>query len=638
MVFDNFDDIDVSIAPLISSTLSGQILITSRDRHIVGPIASEGLQISGIGHKEAVGLLLRLHQLGTSNNTDDPSAHPEFEAIRKIVEELQAFPLAIDQAAAFIRENSPLTFAEYYEYLQPRSENRELLMRFKEVLPKYPGSVMTTWEITLHHLERDYHRASKILQLLGYMSHSEIPETVLREATKQIPFCFGNYKGLKSLAMNGITDLGFLADNIELRQAIGKLISLSMIQRSTKSAYGPLLSLHPLVHEWVRIRSNRDPQLQARLAINAAFILYHSFPIEAVARPFDEALDQSIHDRYRVDMTYLQLDYVYENLKEYWKHAEEVPLEVSTFLGTVMLAARPQRRIGTFDFVTTIGGAKIKAYLDLLQNLIARSDPRYGDFLSNFNLALKCLLSKNAQQVLLHLLPKLSARLARTTVPSSTLSFAEEQLLAVLFATIKDLADLALQNTFASGGELITFMATGPDSSNTKSFQVQEMDKERKAAIGLLVALRHVFSPIRGSLKILPQVQLSLCFRLGDIMTADEYWGDSDHHLTEAFNDKAAENFDSASYCRGLSLATKMHWERSGSKDTTELYKILDSALHFAEMEYTKCDTKISSLSGSMSTRASYLSSAFGRTDPTSFSAAKSCSCRETNQKLSYVY
>jgi len=30
--------------------------------------------------------------------------------------------------------------------------NRELLMRFEEVNPKYPESVMTTWEISLRYL------------------------------------------------------------------------------------------------------------------------------------------------------------------------------------------------------------------------------------------------------------------------------------------------------------------------------------------------------------------------------------------------------------------------------------------------------------------------------------------------------
>ena len=166
----------------------GRVLITSRDRQVVGSHANYSVHLLGISGKDAERLLLQLHGVDSTKTWETPLEHPEYPAIQKIIKELQAFPLAIDQAAAFMRENSPITFEEYLEYLKLRSQDRELLMRFKEALPKHPDSVMTTWELSLRYLENQYPRASRILQLLGFMSHSEIPEVLLKEATKAIPW------------------------------------------------------------------------------------------------------------------------------------------------------------------------------------------------------------------------------------------------------------------------------------------------------------------------------------------------------------------------------------------------------------------------------------------------------------------
>ncbi len=56
--------------------------------------------------------------------------------------------------------------------------NRELLMRFEEVNPKYPESVMTTWEISLRYLERTQARASRNLRLLDFLDHSRLSESI----------------------------------------------------------------------------------------------------------------------------------------------------------------------------------------------------------------------------------------------------------------------------------------------------------------------------------------------------------------------------------------------------------------------------------------------------------------------------
>ena len=77
-------------------------------------------------------MFLDIQNSSTGVLRNNATAHPEAETLEDILEELQYFPVAIDQAASFIRENSPITLREYLEYIKPRSVNRERLMRLKK--------------------------------------------------------------------------------------------------------------------------------------------------------------------------------------------------------------------------------------------------------------------------------------------------------------------------------------------------------------------------------------------------------------------------------------------------------------------------------------------------------------------------
>ena len=631
LIFDNYDDVTLNISSFLSPKLRGRILITSRDRQIIGSFANQGLHLSGLSPEEAVQLLLRSHQSSTAESMDT-LAHPEYDVICQIIEELQSFPLAIDQAAAFIRENSPLTFSEYFEYLQPRSQNRESLMRFKELLPKYPDSVMTTWEISLKHLEQHHPRASRTLQILGFMSHSEIPEILLRETTKAIPWRFGSYSGLKSLSSEQISDLDYLTDDVHLRRAIGKLISLSMIQRATESSHGPLLSLHPLVHEWIRVRLNRTPDLQAKLTVDAVRILYHNFPIEAVARLQDEALDYSLDRKGRVDRTYLQLEFVIDNLKEYLDKTEFIPLEVSTLLAAVMLASWPQRGMGIFNYLAKNDSVKIQSLFELMHGLLLRSNSKYQVLLSIQSLGLKCLLSKNPNDTWSRVLTKISARFQDAHLDNS-INTAEEQFLIVLCATVVDLADLGSRTTLP-----VPIPLKRVSEQLDRPPQNPDADQRRQGAIALLVSLRGFLNRLPLTSQMVSQLKLSTRFKLGLLMNPEEYWKDSDHYLTDTFSQKLPEDMNATQYAKGFTLAAKLHWDREGSKDSRGILGLIKMALEFSEAEFARCDMDFSTPAAMMSTRSNYLSSAFGRQGPTGFSVARSCQCRIAIHKLSYLW
>ncbi len=257
VVLDNYDDVRVDLRKFLPAGMLGAVLITSRDRKVIGSVATSGLALSAMDAVDARRMFLDIQGSSTGVLWNETTAHPEAEILGDILKELQYFPLAIDQAASFIRENSPMTFREYHGYLKPRSVNRERLMRFKQANPMYPESVMTTWEISLEYLERTQPRACKILQILGFLNQDHIAEDLLTTTTKEIAWIFESASLPKRLPNAFQTDMQYLQDDVGFRVAIGTLISLSMIRRDPG---GPTLHVHPLVHEWIRVRLNTEPE------------------------------------------------------------------------------------------------------------------------------------------------------------------------------------------------------------------------------------------------------------------------------------------------------------------------------------------------------------------------------------------
>ena len=404
LVLDNYDDVRVNIRAILPAGMRGAVLITSRDRNIIGSVAFSGLALSAMDADDARNLFLDIQGFRTGNLRNKTTAHPEAEVLEDILKELQCFPLAIDQAASFIRENSPMAFQEYLEYLEPRSVNRELLLRFKQANPLYPESVMTTWEISLEYLERTQPRACKILRILGFLNQDHIAEDLLTMTTREIAWLYESPSSPKRLPEPFRTDMQYLGDDVGFRVAIGTLVSFSLIRRDPA---GPTLQVHPLVHEWIRVRLNTEPGQQARLTICATLILYQSFPLELVAwipRASEGGSNDAFH---RVDRVVHHITSVLENLRDYHAHAETLPLECFVLCEILTLAQAPAH-LGRSNVVSADLDRVIRAIIPSLaqyQQPIAhlihkavlwlRSHSWTGGSLGNFNKiidALKALL------------------------------------------------------------------------------------------------------------------------------------------------------------------------------------------------------------------------------------------------------
>lgn len=165
IVIDNLDDIEVVKGFLPENSPGKHTLITTRNLNSAG-IPAEGLEVPLLELKEAVDLLLTLSNIAVA-----PQSAEKRQA-EEIVEELGHTPLAIAQAATYIREVTG-NFETYCK------EYKESWKTIHEWVPKgtrsYSYSVATTWFMLFKVVQEAHAEAAQLFQLLSFLN----PEGIL---------------------------------------------------------------------------------------------------------------------------------------------------------------------------------------------------------------------------------------------------------------------------------------------------------------------------------------------------------------------------------------------------------------------------------------------------------------------------
>ena len=194
-------------------------MITTRNKNCDG-IPAEGIEIIPMNSTESISLLLT-----RSGLQDDPRQEVKIEA-KKIVDELGHLPLAIEQAAAYIRSSQNI-----FEYLSVYRQNRKDLLHHK---PKgnypYHESVATTWKMSLRRLETT---SKNLIELLAYLNPDEILLDFLTAGKSGLP-----------------PELGLFVNNtFLLRQVLHDLETYSLIRVWDE---GRKITIHRLVQYVIR--------------------------------------------------------------------------------------------------------------------------------------------------------------------------------------------------------------------------------------------------------------------------------------------------------------------------------------------------------------------------------------------------
>ncbi|CAH0021548.1 unnamed protein product [Clonostachys rhizophaga] len=241
MVIDNADDEALfttsgsssrssgNLGGFIPDCANGNILITTRNKK-AGSRLTKGKQLIEIGRMDISDCvkLLRL-QLDDAAST---------ESIRRLSDQLEYIPLALAQAAAFIRENV-LSIDYYLELLMKRpvdllGEEFEAVGRDEESL----HAVAATWMISFQQIQQRNPLAGELLSLMSFFDRQEIPRVFLL-----------NYYERRNNGKDGA---------LEVTKAIGHLLSFSLIKEEASQN----INIHRLVQvttrKWLSNQHHED--------------------------------------------------------------------------------------------------------------------------------------------------------------------------------------------------------------------------------------------------------------------------------------------------------------------------------------------------------------------------------------------
>ena len=245
LIFDNADDLSL-VRKYLPQQGNGSILLTTR-ANAVGSLAAS-VEVETMGFFEGAQLLLRRAQ------RFEHASDEEVNQAGNIVIRLDHFPLALDQAGAYLEETG-CSFTDYLEIYQ--NHRNALLAQRGEQAVNYPASVATTWSLSFQKVQQANPAAAELLHLCAFLAPDRIPEELIKDGAAHWP----------SLLKQAATD------RFEFNQMIEELLKFSLVKRLVGDR---ALSIHRLVQA-VQMDA-MEPQTQRQWAESAVRAVNDVFP------------------------------------------------------------------------------------------------------------------------------------------------------------------------------------------------------------------------------------------------------------------------------------------------------------------------------------------------------------------------
>ena len=253
LIIDNADDPSADISAFFPTGNRGSIVITTRNPDCKIHSTAGSYELGEMDLEDAVTLFLR-----AAGMKDAP-----IETLRKkaitVVQTLGCLALAIVQAGAYVR-NRRCTVDEYCA-IYARHRERLLTYRPVQAGSSYKFSVYTTWEISFEAIKKfsgqTADNAIELIRIFCFLHYDGITEEIFEKAWKNS--CDREYLSRNIAGLFYINSQEPMAewDPFAIREAAALLASFSLIRID---ASGRRMSMHPLVHVWVRDRLPGDLQ------------------------------------------------------------------------------------------------------------------------------------------------------------------------------------------------------------------------------------------------------------------------------------------------------------------------------------------------------------------------------------------
>jgi hypothetical protein len=225
VVFDNAEP--GTLDGILPEEGTGQVIITSRvsDWHNVGPARMVGK----LPPAEAAALLAKIAEL------------PADDDARQVTRELGGLALAIEQAAAYIRQ----AHTGYRDYLNALRDDAQAVYEYDAHLAKSESVAARVWRRSVIHVTGDQrdHPAAVMLGVLSYLAPDDIPHQVFNlDATRRVPLLavlgIGKLnRGLAELANYSLIIIDRDRDSINIHRVVQHITRLDAESRGKAMEY-----------------------------------------------------------------------------------------------------------------------------------------------------------------------------------------------------------------------------------------------------------------------------------------------------------------------------------------------------------------------------------------------------------------
>ncbi|MDA1303402.1 MAG: FxSxx-COOH system tetratricopeptide repeat protein [Nitrospirae bacterium] len=219
LIYDNAEDPQEIREKYLPQGGDGHVLITSRNPNWSETAHSESVSV--LNEDEAVEFLLK-----RTGGDDLGSA-------TILAKELGYLPLALEQAAAYIKETR-ITTSKYVELAE--KQKVELLKQGKKP-SGYEATVFTTWNLSFQKIQEEDQAASDLLKAFAFLAPDDIPLALFLGKHEDLP------PSLQELGENELV----------LNQSLGILLKYSLVERQGDDVF-----LHRLVQAVLKNQMDKE--------------------------------------------------------------------------------------------------------------------------------------------------------------------------------------------------------------------------------------------------------------------------------------------------------------------------------------------------------------------------------------------
>ena len=262
----------VSLGIFVPRGPVGTVLWTSRDKRIGGTLvgAPQAINVTRMTDSEAMTLL---ETVGNRKMGEG-----EREDAVQLLSELDWLPLAVSQAAAYMRRMS-VTPGEFLSKLASRRKRWKVLKETgfdRHRRPGLPNSVLETWDISMEQIRQDNQMAYDILYVLAFLDSQNIPLELMKKAAElcnKMPT--GDRQGPRSSSSGSDSD-----DDDDVLHAVVRLQEFSFLHLRASEDIGRVYEMHKLVQEATRyaLRRRDTPKDEVHFSKLALRVVTDLFP------------------------------------------------------------------------------------------------------------------------------------------------------------------------------------------------------------------------------------------------------------------------------------------------------------------------------------------------------------------------